>query len=204
MSANEFSGVGFAAGVVTGVRSFEVDKLGRLTGVTVKQIWKPGENTAECRAAAVAATSMWASTSFLSNLTLTYGYGGVVTATPEKPKENLLDYSKPHDMEKCKHGFYAYYDGSNDYKTDDRISGVVEGYGETVIGTRGFRAMKARIVALRINKDVPAHVAAMLRRNYPSVPFFDSFKAMVAEFPPDHAGNGITPESDPDFWTRSI
>jgi len=46
---DEFSGLDFAAGVLTGARSFRIDKLGRLTGVNVPQVWTPGENTASCR-----------------------------------------------------------------------------------------------------------------------------------------------------------
>jgi hypothetical protein len=202
MSAAEFSGIGFAPGVVTGVRSFDVDKLGRLTGVSHRQVWKPGENVAECRrqddpySAAIA--------QILNEYTWQRGGRVFGKSRPTVSPAPAVDYSKPHDMEKCTHGFYAYYDGSNDYHDKGRVSAVIEGYGETVIGTRGFRAMKARIVALRINKEVPEHLALLVRRNYASVPFFDSFKAMVSEFPPDDGGAGVTPDSDPDFWTRSI
>lgn len=48
----------------------------------------------------------------------------------------------------CSCGFYAYWDGSDDYSGYGKVSGVIEAYGKTVVGTRGFRAKKAKIVAL--------------------------------------------------------
>lgn len=46
----------------------------------------------------------------------------------------------------CGCGFWAYHDGSS-YPAGP-VSGVIEGYGRVTIGPRGFRAEKARIVAL--------------------------------------------------------
>lgn len=166
----EFDGKSFAAGVVTGTRAFDVDKLGRLLGVSYRKVWTPGENVAECLSPPM------------------YGPDG-------SPAE--------HEMTECGHGFYGYYEGSNDYYGSGHVMGVVEAYGETVIGTRGFRASKARIVALHIPADVRLGGRRLIVRNYPEIPVFDSFDAMVAEFPPDDAGNGLSPVTDPDFWTRS-
>lgn len=207
MSMDEFSGidqmidpaieeVGFAVGVVRGARSFEVDKLGRLTGVTYKQIWKPGENEASCQRGRQ--DDMWMP--LLQTFKYSFSVGS--PGTPAPPLPPAVDYEKPHAMHDCKHGFYAYYDGSNDYRDDSRVSAVIEGYGETVIGSRGFRCMKARIVALQIPETVKPHIARMVARNYPDVPILETFDQMVSEFPPDSAGNEVTPDNDPDFWTR--
>lgn len=54
----------------------------------------------------------------------------------------------PHDYATCSCGFYAYLNGVNDYIQPERVVGVIEGYGETLIGKRGFRASKAKILAL--------------------------------------------------------
>ena len=208
MNTDEFSGkdlmiepaleeVGFAVGVVRGVRSYDVDKLGRLTGVTYKQIWKPGENEAVCRRSG--AEDMWAYAAMAFSFSLDSRGVGRASRQPPKPP---VDYEKPHAMHDCKHGFYAYYDGSDDYHNEDRVSAVVEGYGETVIGSRGFRSMKARVVALHIPETIKPHLARMIARNYPDVPILGSFDQMVSEFPPDSAGNEITPDNDPDFWSR--
>jgi hypothetical protein len=158
----EFASLGFAAGVVRGVRSFLVDDLGRLTGVAYKKVWLPGENQAECLA------------------------------------ETRKDFGA--HLPDCACGFYAYYDGSNDYLDSGKtITAVVEGYGSTVIGSRGFRCAKARIVALHIPGDMKR--SGVVSRNYAGVPQFDTFLRMVQEFPP--IGDEKTPSpDDDDFWTR--
>lgn len=176
---------GFAVGVLRGTRSFLVDKYGRLTGVTYQQVWTPGENIANCRrndTYDALTFAIWA-----------HGSQMVRSSRPEP---------EPHPLRDCRHGFYGYYDGSDDYHKEGMISGVVEGFGECVVGTRGFRSMKARIVALHIPDDVPAHVRRMIARNYKDTPILDSFEQMVAEFPTDSAGAEYTPENDPEFWTR--
>lgn len=206
VSRDEFSGtdlmiepaleeIGFAVGVVRGVRAFDVDTLGRLRGVTYKHIWTPGENEATCRRSR--SDDMWGQFTFAVSLKT----GRAIN--PPEPSKPPVDYDKPHSLSDCKHGFYAYYDGSNDYHESNRISAVIEGYGETVIGSRGFRCMKARIVALQIPETVKPHVARMVARNYPDIPILETFEQMVSEFPPDSAGNELTPETDPEFWTRS-
>lgn len=205
MSASDFEGIGFALGVVRGARSFRVDALGRLTGVVYKQnVWKPGENEAEClkQDDPFGIIPNWLYTHTVPKRS---GFwGGVrdvveLVAEPEPKPE-----PPPHTLDTCKCGFYGYYDGSDDYHQQGHVSGVVEGYGETVIGTRGFRAMKARIVALHIPEEVAFGLANKVRRNYPNVAILSSFEAMVAAFPPDGGGMEITPETDPDFWSRTI
>lgn len=182
-NANDFEGVGYAAGVVTGTRSFALDKLGRLTGVAYKVVWKPGENEARCMARDV---DMYMGSMGATRFT-------DVVRPADRPEHSIAD---------CEHGFYGYYDGSNDYYEPGRIMAVVEGYGDTIIGTRGFRASKARIVALHLPDGLGVRERRLVARNYPAIPTFESFDAMVAEFPPDDAGQGINPESDPTFWTR--
>jgi len=186
---DQFSGIEFAAGVLRGTRSFKVDALGRLTGVSYEAVWRPGENEAECRK----------NVNDFVTFTISKAIAGPQGTAMQPP----ADPKKPHPLTDCKHGFYAYYEGSDDYHKEGYISAVIEGYGEAVIGTRGFRCMKARIVALNIPDDVPAHIARLVARNYPDIPRFDTFEQMVSEFPPDSAGHEYTPETDPDFWTRN-
>lgn len=87
-----------------------------------------------------------------------------------------------HSLDDCSCGFYAYYEGSNDYYREGMVMAIVKGTGELILGTRGFRAEKAEIVALHIPNAVED--ASAIVANYPSVPLFSSFEAMVAEFPP--------------------
>jgi len=165
----EFASLGFAAGVVRGVRSFLVDDLGRLTGVSFKKVWLPGENQAKCYAES--------------------------DGHPE-----ILDFGA--HLPECVCGFYGYYDGSNDYRqSETTITGVIEGYGSTVIGSRGFRCAKARIVALHIPGDVKR--AGVVVRNYAEIPQFDSFLGMVQAFPPIGDEKTASPD-DEDFWTREV
>lgn len=180
--AGEFDGRTreYAAGVVTGTRSFNVDRLGRLIGVSFPTVWLPGENLARCL-------------EHRDPLAYLYSSGNRRVREAQRPA---------HSLAECGHGFYGYYEGSNDYYEPGRVMGVVEAYGETVIGTRGFRASKARIVALHMPSELSIGTHRLVARNYPDVPVFDSFDAMVAEFPPDDGGEGISPANDADFWTR--
>lgn len=209
---SQFDGIDLAVGVVTGARSFEVDQLGRLTGVNYKQVWRPGENTAECRKQENYSWGGFLPSHFTLRIESALAAGVTTTLPTEKkrakkpPIANVeqVPEPKPHTMESCACGFYAYYDGSNDYHAKGRISAVVEGYGETLIGTRGFRASKARIVALRIPKSVPIRLQTLVARNYPDVPLFTKFSEMVEAFPPDAGGAEPRPDTDPDFWERTI
>jgi len=217
MSADEFGGLGFAPGVIRGVRSFDVDKFGRLTGIHYKQVWKPGENEAECRKnedssawmlnlnaisyysstpSAVAATNDRKSRGFFG--------GRVPQSDTVSQVQEAIATTPAHDYSTCRCGFYGYFDGSDDYHDNARVTAVVEAYGEVVIGTRGFRAMKARIVALRIKDGedgITSHVARKVTNNYKGVAIFDSFESMVSAFPPDTALEP-SPDTDPNFWDR--
>ena len=115
--------------------------------------------------------------------------------------------TRAHDFTSCSCGFYAYLNGTNDY-ADHHIIGVVQGYGETFLGTRGFRSSKAKIVAAyaSTHADVERVRPLPVSRDrmaelYPDVAWFDDYAAMVAEFPPSDPEP--TPETDPEFWTRS-
>jgi len=149
---SQFDGIDLAVGVVTGARSFEVDQLGRLTGVNYKQVWRPGENVAECRKQEK--DDYW---------------GGLFTTTFYR----ALSVTNP-TPETCACGFYAYYDGSNG------------------------------IIALRIPKSVPIRLQTLVARNYPDVPLFAKFSEMVEAFPPDAGGAELRPDTDPDFWVRTV
>jgi hypothetical protein len=168
MTDEEFAGLDFGVGVVRGARSFRVTTDGELTGIVYHQVWAPGENLAICRRTPLFET-VW---------TVNADGFNIPTVVPDTRYQSL-----PDTMTSCKHGFYAYYDGSNNFRqTGNFCAGVIEGYGEVVIGTRGFRAMKARIVALQ--PDTPTQLEACFN-NYPDIPLFDSFDSMLAEFPPD-------------------
>lgn len=156
----EFEGVGLTIEPFRGVRAWHTNEHGSLTGITYHYPWTLGENLAGCIRTSAADSD----------------------ALPAVPD---------HAIEDCVHGnghgFYAYWDGSNNYRSIGRVEGVIEGFGRVVVGSRGFRATKARIVAL----FVPGVYLAsreryeLMKTVYWAVPFFDSFEEMIDEFPPD-------------------
>lgn len=181
-SSSKFSGSEFSMGTAIGVRSWNIDRLGRLESPSYSTTWTPDEMVARC-------------------------------------KSNPFDFMRSaagradseHRQSECSCGFYAYYEGFNEYAQSDRITGVIEGYGETQIGTRGFKSAKARIVALHVPDDsadisrIGKTPFARVRDNYgPHVAIFSDYSQMVSEFPTTEPETAPTPDSDPDFWTRSI
>lgn len=72
----------------------------------------------------------------------------------------------------CTCGYYAYMDGkSNPHDSPDNVLAIIEGYGLVTVGNRGFRAEKARLVAMvgivgdehrKINETIE-HVTTVVR-----------------------------------------
>lgn len=175
MSESDFQGIELALGSVQGYRSWRVEVDGKLKALHQTGLWMPGENKAEC---------------------LAYPNKDVV---PEIEGEDWRDTKKrreawraDHQMIDCAHGFYAYFNASQLETNAPSIHGVVEGYGEVLIGTKGFRATRARIIALCLESfsgiwNLDPFVVKKIRANYPSAAFFDSTFAMQEEFPADSA-----------------
>lgn len=80
----------------------------------------------------------------------------------------------------CLCGFYAYHSVHNRWVSALKITGVIEGYGLTQIGTEGFRCAKARIVALTVPLTMPhpLRTRRLLRRAY-GVPVYFSRTMML-------------------------
>lgn len=182
----EFSGSGFSAGAVQGARAWNIDDDGWLVGVMRPQVWVPGENHAECRRFVLPPVR-----SVIIN-----GSSVPVTVSPGRVSVEPAE----HPIQDCGHGFYAFYEGSNDYGRPARVSGVIQGYGKTVIGSRGFRCMKARILAITFGDEVSEQQRAKVTANYPGSPVFDSFDEMVAAYPPDRGET--EPPIEPNEWVR--
>lgn len=237
---SDFSDKPFVAGVLTGLRAFRVDALGRLTGVTYKDVWTPGENVAQCHRSDISVSlaavnaQVQAMVAVMDRMERTAGFdrrGRKRKSIPKvpTPAEKAAAVTGPaHSLAgiTCSCGFYAYFDGGNDYLTDvgggviyntggltfgpsqqdnaTRIAAIVNAWGSATVGSRGFRAEKAEVVALIVPKSTQArHEVAFsrARRNYPDVQVFETEKDAVRAFPLTDAG--YSPETDPDFWTRS-
>lgn len=173
----------FAVGTVRGLRSWHAEEAG-LRSVSRKYIWRPGENTAHC-----------------------YRVELCDCADCRAERDAMLAVS-PHRMETCDCGFYAYFApqievGSETYTrpTGSYTIGVIEAYGRTIVGTKGFRAQRARILALALNGTEPdaslstwaaiAHERRLqhtgLAAHRLGVPLFTSVEELLAEFPTSSA-----------------
>lgn len=193
---SEFSDRPFVAGSVFGVRSFRIDK-GALTGVVHRVPWTAQMNEARCIdvLASFAAMGMSFETAMHSlvvsmhNLALTLARhnGKVYLRKAPKPPAHRAIKERPASHRsgsvECRCGFYAYFDGGfNPHHAEGQVLGIIEGFGLVSVGSRGFRAEKARIVAL----VAPAGWTSSWRsvkRNYRNVPVFASLDAALACFP---------------------
>lgn len=135
-----------AIGSVTGVRWWNLrmpdgpDGLPELSlagmYASLADLWEPGENTARC-----ARWARWCS---------------------EGQEHQVPD-------EECGCGFWAYWDAPdapNPHGFSVPILGVIEGWGRTLIGDRGFRCARARIAALHFASDAAALVKYEHRPDY--------------------------------------
>jgi len=206
----EFRGVDFAIGSIMGVRTFGIHKEGLLRGMVFKQIWRPGENQAVCMKK------------------------GTLNVGPDTPESivrlrKLLGSAGPHvggHMMNCDCGYYAFYSDVDNYyyqhiqDKSDRFAGIIEGYGITVQGPKGFKSEKGRIVALLLpdlstfpketNEEylwrtkservrIDEELVERVRKIY-NVPFFTSYEQMLSEFPLSASSmyNGV--DIDTDGW----
>lgn len=159
---SDFSDRPFVAGSLIGVRSFAVNPDGTLRGPVKPETWRAGVNTAECRMGPLDLLQQSAALSVaaVDNLAwsmhvMTCAARGVVNlkkkpkpkAAPEKPVHTLAGVN-------CKCGYYGYFrNRHNPHHSDGNILGIVEAFGTVTVGSRGFRASKARIIALVRNDD---------------------------------------------------
>jgi len=192
-----FAQFGFAIGTVRGYRAWRLtdatDASGpRLAGVHHKQIWKPGENRAECRR--VSYSRQYYETLQTAGMeplqaVLRDEFGEVIWS------EDGNAFPVEGHLRECQCGFYGFFEGSNDYHEPNwdigrydkgPVGGMIEGYGQTLIGSRGFRCTKARIVALLLG-DIPTPTRDALEETY-RMPIFDSFDRMVGEIGCDDGG----------------
>lgn len=174
---SDFSDRPLVVGTLTGLRAFAVDKYGRLGGPSYSGVFRPGENEAKCRALAQSLSGLPAGSAVNTS---TYSFSlpvvprkyEVTLNTGEKlPPATVSDLQKlfpPKDDDHtvggvdCSCGFYAYFDGRNDYHESGQgeVEAIIEGYGVCTVGDRGFRASKAKVVALVTPKHLRPKEAA--------------------------------------------
>lgn len=175
---SDYDGLDFAVGSIRGFRRWKVDMQGALLPVAHSGRWLPGENVAKCKCTPKSGV-----------------HAAYDDSVGWKAKDEVAaEWRKTAPFEDMQCGFYAYFDGNDEYghgASSPNISGVIEAYGEVLIGSKGFRAKKARILALSVAPfdgfwRLDDFVVNKIRANYPGVPIFDSELAMRAEFDAPH------------------
>ena len=217
----EYGGFELAIGSVFAVRWFRPDRYGRLHAVNHSFIWKPGENVAKCQKD----DGTWLSFGNVSRSSLmraysvqmspSYGWTSLTVREDDDDAESeksladeaveakiQIEHVVPHDS--CGCGVYAFAEGCDDnqYRTEYGVHGVIECYGRTILGTRGLRCEKARVVGLVTERED-------IKRNYPDVQFFTPTanrfrkKGIARAVETFDIVQPYTPTpDDPDFWER--
>jgi hypothetical protein len=96
----------------------------------------------------------------------------------------------PAPSAKCSCGFYGRYDIQGALYQGGDVTGVIEVSGRVILGTKGVRAERARIVAL-------AGAPLLTRFRYSGVKHFRNPSLMVEEFPPPDMSALLPPELEP-------
>lgn len=112
------------AGTINGIRSWDLLPDGTLEGVTIPYHWTPGLNHAVC--AKRAQPQIWI-------------------------KPPTAQELAPHDVAaaSCSCGFYAYTTADHgEYSGPVRVTGIIAASGLVTLGSKGFRAANAQIIAL--------------------------------------------------------
>lgn len=196
---HEVSDYEFAVGSVKGLRGWDMDDQGRLTGVTHRVVWTPGENVAQCRdlggkyepcpkqvEAEKERKANERGSSWLEPSIYFYGCDDPVCVPGKGHFVAGTEARHAFDAD-CECGFWA-YDEEN-HRPHGVVTGIIEAYGKVTIGTRGFRAEKARIVALTrerpIDEEGDLSLSKWLRLKalYPDVAFYDDHDDMLMTHP---------------------
>lgn len=202
---------GLVCGAVKGLRIWQpvmnLDKRVWLKSLYQDYRWKVGENVATCATGAgpVRTYECLTGAEGHPNHAGVTSISGRASLGPGCWRDHDPDGIDPGHA--C--GFYAYQRDldSNPYLKFAGlcVEGLILGYGRTVIGTKGFRCSKAKILALvlpgymgnpaiaamRAKQDAEIHAALYtgIARTYPGIPTFPSRQALLDAIPiePEHA-----------------
>jgi len=156
-----------------------------LTGISHREPWHPGVNECICKVTPG---------QVFSNMIWDWTHN-----------QWMLGKDPGHDFESCTCGFYArFYHDAYTERYDSHISGMIEGWGDVVLGPEGFRASKAKVVALVIPRKekwlwtIEAEPQRSIRRAY-DVPIFDTSEEMLAAFPIEQGEFAVERALPPDL-----
>lgn len=109
----------------------------------------------------------------------------------------------------CECGLYGWYDPSGTAGAYGGATAVVAVSGRVVLGDRGFRAARGRVVAvalpalLRLQPRAVGRARRMLAERYPTVQVYGSARRMVRDHPPeDVSALGVGPVDRSPLWCR--
>jgi len=91
----------------------------------------------------------------------------------------------------CKCGLYGWYDPADSRIVDAPVFGVIEVSGRVILGTHGFRAERARVLAVTAEH---ADDRALFRQRGYTV--YDTRDALLADYPPDDVSELARHECD--------
>lgn len=179
----------FAVGTIVGRRTWFVDDYGRLRGVHQRRLWRPGVNKAECLCpAAVQAEAPLGGPGRIGHRCGFYAYTNGPLEFRYSPLTPPTAAASP----------FAALLGTAGPSVPN-LGGIVEGWGSVTVGSRGFQASRAKVVAF-VGSSLPAddHRWPAIMRNYPDVPIFPKWKRALAEFPLTNPL--LEPIDDEHFW----
>lgn len=124
---------------------------------------------------------------------LPVGIVGKASGFTWQPGENeaVCSFHKIAPTKGCKCGLYGMTDGTNDYfSIGYTIQGIIEASGRLVVGTKGFKAQKAKIVAL-VQPYIDLNGAGekvvyrfnKCMRKFPQFDVFPTLRSALDEFP---------------------
>lgn len=159
-----FNGPELVLGSIYGVRHFSWRGGHGLSGVSHQFPWEAEENEAVCFATSGRKPKSWKRAKWCiethgedhneEKMKAVSAWLGVAPLELEMACLEVDEWEDTHTPgdPACGCGFWAYYGEGLDspYAGQNRIAGVIEGYGRTTLGTKGFRCEKAKIVALMV------------------------------------------------------
>lgn len=233
---SEFSGqeFDFAVGAVKGLRGWGMDEVGRLHGVTHREVWRPGENVSVCKKEQEAVPCPQFNRREEARRASEAGRAQVASKKKRKRRDDpdFVTFHISHSIEftprtpcgdptcvrgeyhtvptghrfdpACQCGFWAYDEAG--FTPHGSVVGVIEGYGKVTVGTKGFRAEKARIVGLCENgtegKRHSRSVLSRLATLYPDAAWYQDTDEMIGAHP--EVLRDWPAATDEGFWLQPV
>jgi hypothetical protein len=190
-----------------------------VTNIGGSDPWLPGENVAVCRWHEAEWSALQRSVaaslrSFADRVYIKPG-GELVYLPDDSPELPPKPEPRPegHTLAECTCGFYAYFDRADaaNYiqnpilSSSRRTYGVVEAYGECVVGTKGVRARRMRIAGLVLpesHNSRPFGHREQLVERYPETLVVRTLNELLERLPTTPADSSLRApaDSEEDQW----